>query len=164
MKTRASTPDRHIGARTRRGIATIEFAICAPVLIFLMLATAEVGRFLYQYNTLVKSVRDGARYAVIGASVAGGGTRVVSISTEVRNETRNLVVTGNVTGTGTPLLPGLTVDHVTVNNAGNGFISVVVTNYIYTPVLGATLPTFGFGDPINLSISIPATVVMRALL
>ena len=160
MITRATTPGRHIGQRTSRGLATIEFAICAPVLLFLMLATAEVGRVFYQYNTLTKSVRDGARYAIVNASV--GTTRVVNITDQVRNETRNLVVTGNTTGTGTPLLPGLMVDNVTVNDAGNGFVSVAAS-YNYQPMLGATLPTFGLGTPINLTVSLPATVVMRAL-
>lgn len=164
MNTRARTTDRHIGTRTRRGIATIEFAICAPVLFFLMLATAEVGRLLYQYNTLMKAVRDGARYAAAHAS-DNNSTRVVSISTQVSNETRNLVVTGNIAGSGTPVLPGLTVAHVIVEDAGEGFVRVMVSDqYTFTPVLGGTLPSFGFGDPINLSMPLPATVVMRALL
>lgn len=149
-----------MGQRPNRGLATIEFAICAPVLLLLMLATAELGRVLYQYNTLAKSVRDGVRYAVVNAAV--GTTRVVNITDQVRDETRNLVVTGNTAGTGTPLLPGLTVGNVTVNDAGNGFVSVAAT-YNYQPMLGASLPTFGFGAPINMTISLPATVVMRAL-
>jgi hypothetical protein len=132
------------------------------VLFFLMLATAEVGRVLYQYNTLTKSVRDGVRFAVIDAAREGGTTRVVEITNQVRDQTRNLVVTGNTAGTGTPLLPGLTVNDVTVNDVGNGFISVAAA-YNYAPMIGATLPTFGLGAPINLSIPLQSTVVMRAL-
>jgi Flp pilus assembly protein TadG len=161
MKIRASTPGRKIGVRASRGIATVEFAICAPVLFLLMLATAEFGRVLFQYNTLTKAVRDGARYAAINASIDAGGTRVVNITPEIRDRTRNLVVMGNIAGTGTPLLPGLTVDNVTVSNAGNGFVSIAVTTYEYTPMLGPTLPTLGLGDPINLRVPLRATVVMR---
>ena len=150
------------GARSERGLAMVEFAICTPVLFFLMLATAEVGRMIYQYNTLSKSVRDGARFAVTDAAVAGGTTRVVAITNQVRTQTRNLVVSGNTAGTGTPLLPGLTADNVSVNDVGNGFVSVAAT-YTYTPMLGATLPTLGFGAPINMSRQLQATVVMRAL-
>jgi Flp pilus assembly protein TadG len=163
MSTRARTSDRRIGARRSRGIATVEFAICAPVLFFLMLATAEVGRLLYQYNTLMKAVRDGARYAAAHAS-DNNTTRVVTISTELINQTRNLVVTGNIAGTGTPVLAGLTVNNVTVSDADNGFVQVDVSNYFFTPILGNTLPTFGLGDPIDLRMQLPATVVMRALL
>lgn len=150
----------HARARKQRGVATIEFAICAPVLFLLMLATAEFGRVMFQYNTLVKAVRDGARYAASNAAV--GNTRVVNITTARRNETRNLVVTGNIGGTGTPLLPGLTVNNVTVTDVGSGFIQVAAS-YTYIPMIGSTLPTFGFGAPINLARTMPATVVMRAL-
>lgn len=162
MKTRASTPDRHIGARKHRGLATVEFAICTPLLFFLLLATAEMGRLLFQYNTLMKAVRDGARYAA--AHVAGDGTRTVSISTQVENETRNLVVTGNIAGTGAPVLPNLTIENVDVDDAENGFVRVEVINYNFTPIIGDVLPSFGFGNAINLNMPLPATVEMRALL
>lgn len=155
-----STP-LHIGLPRQRGVATIEFAISAPVLLLLMLATAEVGRMLVQYNTLNKAVRDGARYAVREA--ASGSTGTVAITTAVRNNTRNLVVTGNMAGTGAPLLRGLIVDNVAVTDAGAGFVSVSAT-YTYQPMLGAALPTFGSRGAINTNVPLTATVVMRALL
>jgi Flp pilus assembly protein TadG len=145
----------------QRGVATIEFAICAPVLLLLMLATAEVGRMLIQANTLSKAVRDGARYTARDA--ANGSTGTVLITNTVRTNTQNLVVTGTMAGTGTPLLPGLTVANVTVTNAGAGFIAVSAT-YTYQPLLGAALPTFGPSGAITTSVPLTATVVMRALL
>lgn len=156
---KASTPMHSLSSRARRqrGIATVEFAICAPILFLLMLATAELGRLLFQYNTLAKAVRDGARYA---AAAATNSQRLVIITPAMSAATRNLVVTGNIAGTGTPLLPELTVANVDVSNNGNGFIRVSVT-YVYQPMLG-TLPMFGFGDPIDLSIPLSAAVIMRA--
>jgi Flp pilus assembly protein TadG len=151
----------HSGLPRQRGVATIEFAICAPVLLLLMLATAEVGRMLVQYNTLNKAVRDGARYAVREA--ANGSTGTVAITTEVRDNTRNLVVTGTMAGTGAALLPGLSIENVVVNDAGGGFVAVSAT-YTYQPMLGAALPTFGAGGAINTNVPLTATVVMRALL
>ncbi|MBM0106077.1 pilus assembly protein [Steroidobacter sp. S1-65] len=148
------------GCRSERGLAMVEFAICIPGLLLLMLATAEIGRVLFQYNTLMKAVRDGARYAATNAAV--GTTRVVNITPAVRDDTRNLVVTGNRLGTGAPLLPGLSVDNVTVTDVGNGFVRVAAT-YTYAPVVGATLPTFGLGAPIDLTLTLPASVLMRAL-
>lgn len=160
MNTRACMLRRRVNRRMSHGLATVEFALCAPLLLFLMLSTAEVGRVLFQYNTLVKAVRDGARYAVINASV--GTTRVVNITPQTETAASNLVVTGNTAGTGAAILPGLTAANVQVLNAGNGFVRVTAT-YTYQPILGATLPTFGLGNPINLTMSLPATVVMRAL-
>lgn len=151
---------RKVGVRASRGIATVEFAICTPLLFFLMFATAEFGRVLYQYNTLTKAVRDGARYAAVNAAIDAGSTRVVNITPAVRSETSNLVVTSNIAGTGTPVLPGLTVANVAVENAGNGFVRVTAT-YNFQPALGPTLPSFGFGEPIDLTLSLTASVVMR---
>lgn len=145
-------------ARAQRGIATIEFAICAPLLLLLMLATAELGRALFQYNTLVKAVRDGARYAATAATT--DGTRTINLTDAIRLQTQNLVVTGNIAGSGGPLLPNLAAGSVNVTNTGNGFISVSVS-YVYRPIIGARLPTFGLGPAINLSMTLPATAVMR---
>jgi len=145
----------------QRGVATIEFAICAPILLLLMLATAEVGRMIIQYNTLNKAVRDGVRYTVREA--ANGSTGTVAITNTVRTNTQNLVVTGTMGGTGTPLLPGLTVGNVTVTDAGGGFVAVSAT-YTYQPLLGAALPTFGPRGAIATNVPLTATVVMRALL
>ena len=159
MNTPIARSPRPLGARTGRGVATIEFAICAPLLLLLMLGTVEVGRLLFQYNTLTKMVRDGARYAAKHASSVAG---VVNITAQLRTETTNLIVTGNTAGTGPALLPGEVT--VTVSNANEGFVSVGAT-YQYSTILGAALPTFGFGEgDINLAIELPATVVVRALL
>lgn len=160
MNMTTGTPGQKIAVGASRGVATIEFAICAPVLLLLMLATAEFSRILYQYNTLTKSVRDGARFAAVRASIDAGGTRVVNITPQTLNQTRNLVVRGHIGATGTPLLPGLLITNVNVTNAGNGFVSVDAT-YAYAPMLGPTLPTLGFGEPIDLTLSLQATVLMR---
>lgn len=143
----------------QRGLATLEFAICAPVLLFLMLGTAEVGRLLFQYNTLTKAVRDGARYAASNAATSG--TRIVNLSAQRRTETINLVRTGNIAGTGPALLPGTFAVNITEDD-DTGFLTITAT-YTFTPIVGSSLPSFGFGDPINLSMTLPATVVMRAL-
>lgn len=154
----------------QRGIAAVEFAITLPLLLFTMLATAEIGRMLSQYDTLTKAVRDGARYC---ASVANTGSQnTVSISNctaagggtgggAPANATQNLVVTGNMGGSGSPLLPGLAVGNVIVSDAGNGYIQVSAS-YTYRPVLGA-LPTFGLTSIPTVAIPLNAAVVMRAL-
>ena len=42
----------------QRGVAIVEFVLTLPLLMLLLLATAEIGRALFQYNTLTKAVRD----------------------------------------------------------------------------------------------------------
>jgi hypothetical protein len=122
-----------------------------------MFATAELGRLLYQYNTQVKAVRDGARYV---AAANTNSTQTVTITPDMRQQTQNLVVTGNIAGTGAPLLPNLTTANVSVTDDGRGFIAVSAS-FRYQPML-AMLPMFGFGEGLDLSLVLPATVVMRA--
>jgi Flp pilus assembly protein TadG len=138
----------------------VEFAIALPLLVLMLLATAELGRMLSQYNTLVKSVRDAARYAAAKASA--GTTRVVSITPAIRDATTNLAVTGNVNGTGAPLLPGLSASNITINDAGSGYVNISAS-YTYAPMLGKSLSTFGYKGNILLAIPLKTTVVMRAL-
>jgi Flp pilus assembly protein TadG len=143
-----------------RGIATVELAIALPVVLLLLTATVEVGRLLSQYDTLTKSVRDAARY--LAANALQGTTGVVNITPQVQSATTNLAVTGNANGTGGSLLPGLVSANVTVTNLGAGYVSVSAA-YTYQPILGATLPTFGYGPATALGFPLNATVVMRAL-
>lgn len=143
----------------QRGTAMVEFAIVAPLLLFLILATFEFGRMISQYNTLTKAVRDGARYAA--STAAGGTTGVVNITSSIQSTVRNLVVTGTANGSGGPLLPG-TAPAVSVTDGGNGYVSVSAS-YAYQPLIGASLPTFGLGARIPLTITLNAQTIMRAL-
>lgn len=144
-------------ATHQRGLAAVEFALALPVLLLLLIATAELGRMLSQYDTLNKSVRDGARYLASNALQAG----VMTVTAAEQSATQNLVVNGNVNGAGTPLLPGLTSGNVTVSGSTSGYVTVSAS-YTYQPIL-ASLPMFGLHAPISLAIPLSATAVMRAL-
>ena len=146
--------------RKQRGIAIVEAAVVSPVILFLLLIAAEITNAFVDHNTLTKAARDGARY--IAGTALLGTTGVVNLSTQEVQRTRNLVVYGNSAGTGSPLLPGLAIANVQVQNAGNGNIQVTVT-YAYTGLLGNTLPAFGFGGDPDLGMNLSATVTMRAL-
>jgi Flp pilus assembly protein TadG len=147
--------------RREEGTATIELAVALPLLLLTLMATAEFGRMLSQYDTLNKAVRDGARYLAANALAAGGTTGVVTITPALTTATQNLVVRGNTTGAGTALLPNFTAGNVTVTNLGSGYVSVSAS-YQYVPMLGATLPTFGNGS-VNTRVTLNATTVMRPL-
>lgn len=149
------------GTSDQRGLATVEMAIALPVLLLLLLATAEFGRLISQYDTLNNAVRNGARYA---ASVsANGSTGFVVLTSTIQTDVANLVATGNVNGTGPPLLPGLTPSDVSVSATGNQLYVQVSVTYTYEPMTGATLQTFGTGYAIPLAVPLTAVCVMRAL-
>lgn len=152
----------HLGAlRIQRGLATVEMAIALPLLLMLLFAVAEMGRLISQYATLNNAVRDGARYA---ASVsANGSTGLVVVSSTIQNDVANLVATGNVNGTGAPLLPGLSPSDVSVSATGNQLYVEVSVTYTYEPITGTTLQTFGLGNALPLAVPVTAVSVMRAL-
>jgi len=147
--------------RREGGTATMELAVALPLLLLTLMATAEFGRMLSQYDTLNKAVRDGARYLAANALAAGGTTGVVTITPALTTATQNLVVKGNTTGAGNALLPNFTAGNVTVTSLANGYVSVSAA-YTYVPMLGATLPTFGHGS-VNTRMTLNATTVMRPL-
>jgi hypothetical protein len=59
-------PHRH------RGLAIVEFVIVLPILLLMLFAVAELGRALFQYNTLTKAVRDSARYFSVNTTDTAG--------------------------------------------------------------------------------------------
>lgn len=148
----------------QNGGAIVEFIFVLPLLLLLMLSTAELGHAFYQYNTLTKAVRDGARY--LSANALLGSTGIISISSALRTETRNLVVYGNTAGSGDPLIPAFTdISTVIANAAGTEHVRVAAT-YDYVPMLfPATLclPTFVSGGCIDLDFDLNASTTMRAL-
>lgn len=137
------------------GAAMIELALILPLLLLLTFITTEFGRAVYQYNIVVKSVRDAVRYL----SMQTPGTRLV--------EAENLVVYGNTTGRGTPLAPGLTAAHVRQpvwQMVGStpviNTVTVTVSGYtfqsLFNSVLGIPFGNFSYSD-ISATMRAPGT-------
>ncbi|HEX8655174.1 MAG TPA: TadE/TadG family type IV pilus assembly protein [Allosphingosinicella sp.] len=51
--------------RDRRGVSAVEFALIAPVFIFMIVAVAQFGALFYAHSALRNAVSEGARYATI---------------------------------------------------------------------------------------------------
>jgi len=151
---------RHTQPEASRGLAIVEFVIVLPICLMLMIGTAEFGRAFLQYNTLTKSVRQGARF--VASQALSGSTGTISISGGLATQTQNFVVYGNINGTGSPLLPSLSSGDVSVTDAGGGNVTVSAV-YSYNPIF-AFIPRFSFGGSINTTgYSLQAAVTMRAL-
>ena len=114
----------------QNGMAIVEFALILPFLLLLSMVTTEFGRAIYQYNGIVKSLRGAVRYL----SIQSPNTRIT--------EARNLVVFGNVAGTGSALVPGLSVANVVTpiwqTTGADPLINTVkitVTGYKFRPLV-----------------------------
>lgn len=136
----------------QKGVAIVEFALVVPLLFVLMFIVTEFGRALMQYNTIVKSARDAARYL----SIQLPGTKIA--------EAKNLVVYGNPAGSGPALVPGLTLaqvaDPVWEPAGTDPVITVVrveITGFTFQPMMDQVITqTIG---PLTLS---PIRATMRS--
>ena len=140
-------------AQSERGTQLVELAIVLPLLVLMLGAAAEFGRFFYTYQTLAKATRTGARY----------------LTTESANgindpKAENFVVYGDATGTSTPVVSGLTTENVRIVRTGgtSAFperVTVKIVGYTYEPIfdLGKLV-----GKPsLSLRIEVSPSTTMR---
>lgn len=150
--------------RNEAGVQLVEVAIVLPIMLMLFGAVAEFGRYFYEYTTLAKAARVGARYMSI-KSVA----KDVWIL-----ETKRLVVYGNTAGTGTPLMTDLTIANVDVQFAGGTFeppnkgvpttVTISIINYKHQPVfdLGKLTNISGLSTNVDVKPSVTMHYMLNA--
>jgi len=147
-------------SQAQRGVAMVEFAIALPLLLLLLLAIAEFGRMLYQYNNLLQANRDAVRY--LAGKAWNGNLGQIEIDPVLEAKTKNLAVYGvPVPQPGNEVVPGLTTGDVTVSAVGSEHVQVSI-NYVFQPVIGIGLPAL-IGNAIPLNFPLVATTVMRGL-
>jgi Flp pilus assembly protein TadG len=154
--------------RQSRGLAAVELALLLPIMLFLMFGTAELGRVLYQYNTLTKSVRDAAQYLARAGMIVG--TQVLSPTDAQEATAKNLVVYGSPAAGEAPLLPGLETDDVTISYQklyGSGADNAVKVTVVYEyQALVGWLPdvfTLGGTSVVGGAPTLTAQIVMRGV-
>jgi Flp pilus assembly protein TadG len=64
MKTRS------LHAKTRSGVAAVEFALVVPIFLLLVFGIIEFGRALMVQQVLVNASREGARQAVLDGATS----------------------------------------------------------------------------------------------
>jgi Flp pilus assembly protein TadG len=142
--------------RDERGTQLVELAIVIPIFVLLFGATAEFGRYFYEYTTLAKAARSGARY--LTNSTVNGAQDAAA---------KNIVVYGNPAGTGSPLLAGLTPGNVVITRQGGvpilpQTVKVQITNFKHQPLfdLGGLTKI----KTLSLHVDVKPSVTMRYLL
>jgi len=141
---------------SQHGLVVVELAITLPLVLLIMLATAEVGRAIYQYTTLTKAVESGSRYYASAALD-------ISITDATKEATtENLIVFGSPVAGATSVLPGFSVSDVTevaFEPAGAPADHIRVSaDYSYAPFISG-IPILGS----VASFTMTATHTMRAL-
>jgi Flp pilus assembly protein TadG len=137
---------------SQRGVAAVELGLVLVPLLTLCLGVAEFGRAIYTYNTIDKAARSAVRHL----------TSVLPTNPDPKTEARNLVVYGNVEGSGAPLAPDLTTAMVDICDAascagthasvpsGSGVVNLVtvrITGYSYRSIVTFVAPALlNFND------------------
>lgn len=153
----------HRFRRDEQGVQLVEIAIVVPILLMLFAAVGEFGRYFYEYTTLAKAERVGARFM--------SAKSIDSTSTDWVAATKKLVVYGNTAGTGTPVLPGLSINNVDVKfaggtyNAGNGVpttVTISIINYKHKSLFD--LAKLTKIKKLSLNVDVKPSVTMHYLL
>jgi Flp pilus assembly protein TadG len=142
--------------KDERGVQLVELAIVIPIFVLLFAATAEFGRYFYEYTTLAKASRAAARYLATAAVNPAEDTKA-----------RNIVVYGNAAGTGAPILSGMTTANVVITRQGGvpvlpQTVKVAISSFKHQPLfdLGALTKV----QSLSLNVDVKPSVTMRYLL
>jgi Flp pilus assembly protein TadG len=145
----------HRFRKDESGVQLVEVTIVLPILLMLFAATAEFGRYFYEYTTLAKATRVGSRYLSTAPTEASEDAIA-----------KNIVVYGNPNGTGSPIMSGLATTNVKITRLGGTAlipdrIMVEITGYKHQPIfdLGALI-----NKNLSMNINVKPSVTMRYLL
>ena len=146
----------HRFTRDESGLQLVEAAIVIPIFLLLFATTAEFGRFFYEYTTLAKAARNGARYLSVNILTA-----------DKKTAAKNMVVYVSTAAGGDPVLSGLDPAHVIITQAGGSgvvpsTVTIEIVGYQYEPIFDLGLLTGS--DALSLSIDVSPSVTMRYLL
>jgi len=149
--------------RDERGVQLVEIAIVLPLLFMLFGAVGEFGRYFYEYTTLAKAACVGARLMA--------AKPVSSPTTDWQLAAKRLVVYGNTAGTGSPVLPGLTIANVDLVFEGGTYaggagvpatVTVKIKNYKHDPIFDLGKMTKISG--LSLNVDVKPSITMHYML
>src|SRR3954468_24854898 len=86
--------------RDSSGAAAAEMVLVLPLLLVIMFGSVELGNYMLSEHTLLKAVRDGARYAARQpfANYSGCGAAAANVPASVSDNTKLLVRKGTLNG------------------------------------------------------------------
>jgi Flp pilus assembly protein TadG len=104
--------------RDRKASAAAEMALVMPILLTLMFGSLELGNYFMNEHTLVKAVRNGARFAA-RQNFTNYPTCSGSVGEPALTNTKNTVMRGYMAG-GTIITPNIQASDISVNTSCKG--------------------------------------------
>jgi predicted outer membrane lipoprotein len=158
--------------RRARGVAAVEFAFVLPVLLAVAFGIVELGRAMYEYDTLVKSARAAVRYlTTVNVADPAMRNRAVCIALAADPYASCYGSTVNMTARAPWMLGTLAASDVEILwpnpsdpalaglyniNTGQGgidLVTVVIRNYRYRSFLLPFVPAIGTFGPISATMA-----------
>ena len=99
----------------QRGNPAVEMALVLPLLLVLTLGPLELGNYFMNQHTLVKAVRDGARFAA-RQNINTNYPDCSTVSTTTRDDTRDVVINGYLDG-GSMITPNIRTTDINVTTS-----------------------------------------------
>ena len=152
------TPSRLLRGN-RSGSAAVEMALVMPLLLALMFGSAEAGNYFMNEHSLIKSVRDGARFAARRPFTDYTGCSTVSAG--LVTDTKNVVMNGYLS-TGTIITPGISTSNVTVTTSCVSAAGGQNMLGIYRGRSGCGI-TPGCAQIVTVSAQVPYRSILRSL-
>ena len=127
--------DHRIIDKDERGASIVEFAIVGTFFFTMLFGILELGRLLWIHNELARATRRAARYAVTNRNSSFENAKKVAVYGDA-----------NADGNAKPIIPGLTLNNVTITNSSQYGINVgtvtVTINYTFNyvvPLIGTSV-------------------------
>lgn len=152
---------RTISGSNARGAAAVELALILMLMVSLTVGIVEVGRALYAYDVLAKSVRSAARYYVVLDDL------VYPLLADRKRAARCVAAYANPGCTGTALLPNLVESsfevieppaNTVVDNVETGgtngtidLVTVTIVSYSFVSWVPVIFPSINLG-PISMTV------------
>jgi Flp pilus assembly protein TadG len=137
------------------GAALAELAIIVPVLLAIFFGVAETGRALVLHHDLVRQVDTTARYLARTYQGLNADCSTTANWAPAANTARQYAVYGNESGSGNPLISGMTTADVAIAEwsgvipgYGNACVIQVSASVPYPGIFGSTIPLLGMAQPV----------------
>lgn len=85
--------------RSERGVAAVEWALIAPVLVLLLLVFIELCLMMFAHQLVEGGVRDASRWGITGRADAGGLSREEYVAKAIKDNTLGLIDEADITVT-----------------------------------------------------------------
>ena len=147
-----------MNSHREQGAAFVEFALVLPLLLLLVFGITELGRALYQLNTLTRATDAGVRHLSRSWAVLDADCQPGANWASATQATSSFVVFGNHSQSGQPLLPGMTVADVSISASSElvsglneaACVIRIDTRATFNAVLGDQVVPFTNLGPITL--------------